>query len=68
MRAEQVNLTQNENQATTDSFGNPTSHLKDETLAGSMPKRTWGEWGQEVIRDVGFKAAMGVSSLGINRN
>jgi len=65
MRAEQVNPTQNENQATTDSFGNHTSHLKDETLAGSMPKRTWSEWGQEVIRDVGFKAAMGVSSLGL---
>jgi hypothetical protein len=41
-------------------------HRRVADLSGSRnSKRTWGEWVSEVARDVGFKAAMGVSSLGL---
>jgi len=65
MRTETSSKTQEENQATTDSFGQSLSRLKDETLAGNSPNRTWSEWATGAIRDVGFKAVLGVSSLGL---
>jgi len=60
-----TNVLANELNAANDTFGNPTSHLSDGGYSAKLPERSWGQWGIGVIRDVGFKAAMGVSSLGL---